>query len=328
MDTTYDINHVCILVTGSSGYIGFNIIQYLKTVVDSNVKIIGIDKKPGPETTKCIDITNTIRLEEVFEDHHPTWIIHLAALIQVGESETEPEKYWHNNFTGTFELLKCIKKYNLNTKLVFASSAAVYSDRETLETGLTEGISQLKPSSVYGDTKLSCERLIESYCKVCSLNATCLRFFNVGGGVRIGKLRHLIPIALNCLKNDQVFNIFGNDYDTEDGTCVRDYVHVNDVAEACYKALIEMSEFLVSIPRSFRACNICTNIGTSVKQVLATIEEVTGRTLKIKEVTKRPGDPGTLIGSTLIAKSYLDWTPKCTLKDIIEDEWLSLKRCN
>ncbi len=336
----------CLLVTGSSGYIGSNLITIFKSLPEyEDLLIIGLDKVPGVHTHAICDMTDKHELFQAFELNPPDYIIHLAALIQVGESQLEPDKYWHHNFVATLNLLDVIRITNPDIKLVFMSSAAVY---QTPERPLLAGIpvqvkpsfwklsvqtSRLEPSSVYGQTKLACERAIQSYCSAYGMQSVILRLFNVGGGTRDpNKTFHLIPIALKCLKEDRTFQIFGNDYDTEDGTCVRDYIHVKDVSMMCAKAINLLTKPWTNrmLPKSDPITTGCyifnagKGRGYSVLEVLTKIEKITGLKITTKVVVRRSGDPDILVASRNICDSPSIGSPQCDLKAIIEDEWNSL----
>lgn len=302
-----------ILVTGSSGYIGSNLIR---TLQDEHC-ITGIDMVPGEYTDIVCDLSvkdcvKAIKLE------HIDCIIHLAALVRVGESSVRPSKYWSNNVVATLNLLDAIRPHDID--FVFMSSAAVYKSSES--SSLTTN-SPLEPSSVYGHTKLTCEQMINSYCKAYGINVTILRLFNAGGGHRDpNRIQHLIPIALKCLKEEREFQIFGSDYDTEDGTCVRSYVHVDDIIRHCQRAMELMSGGLIDDePKIF---NVTTGNDYSVLEVIAAIEKITGMTLIKKFSDRRVGDPAILLGKRSSHGNFIMPTGKLQLEDIIKDEWKSL----
>ena len=288
-----------VLVTGSSGYIGHNLIQYLQE--HTKLTVVGLDMVASEFTTIVCDMTDKTSLVDNLKRTCPKYIIHLAAMILVGESETNPDKYWQHNVTSTMNLLSVITTLPVTPKLVFMSSAAVY--------GNGDGV----PESVYGHTKLTCERMIHHYSEAYNIVSVILRLFNVGGGNRrIPNTNHLIPIALSCLHDGRTFHVFGKDYDTLDGTCIRDYVHVDDVCSIIVKSLN-----LKSVERC-TTMDIGTGRGNSVLEVISTIEQVTKKKLKILYDRRRPGDPNILISCHI--SRYID-RPFDRLEDIIRDEY-------
>ena len=306
----------CVLVTGSSGYIGSNLMRRLHQKYD-DLPLIGLDRVEGEFTEFVVDMTDKLSLVRVITDTEPVAVIHLAALIQVGESEQKPSEYWRNNFVATLNLLDTIKTVNPKIRLIFMSSAAVYGHSDV---PLTVSGSETKPMSVYGQTKLACEQAIRGYCQAYQLTAAIVRLFNIGGGIRDpSKTFHLIPIALKRLQNKETFSIFGCDYNTVDGTCERSYVHVYDLVDT----YVNILDVVLDEPDGYcQVYNVSAKESHSVMQIIASVIELTQQEMKIKVQARRPGDPGKLIGRL----SELDLevvTCEYKLEDIIKDEWNS-----
>ncbi|HTH71957.1 MAG TPA: UDP-glucose 4-epimerase GalE, partial [Candidatus Pristimantibacillus sp.] len=245
-------------------------------------------------------------------------VVHLAGLIAAGESMVKPEMYWHNNVTQTIDLLDGMRQLGIK-QLVFASSAAVYGNPAELP--ITE-TTATNPTNTYGMTKLAMDMAITSECLAHGLAATSLRFFNVAGaygkyGERHRSETHIIPLVLQAADEGRgSFSIFGNDYPTPDGTCVRDYIHVLDLAKA-----IEMS---LAKPEAgkHKIYNLGNGDGFSNKQVVEAVQKVTGKELSIEFGPRREGDPATLIASSQRAHDELGWSPsKPSLEEMIADSW-------
>ena len=307
-----------VLVTGSSGYIGSNLIRRLGPIYNTK-PVMGLDLVEGEFTNFVADMIDKASLYKIIAIAKPAAVIHLAALIQVGESEQKPAEYWNNNFVATLNLLDVIRQTNPEIKLIFMSSAAVYGHSEI---PLSVDHGETNPVSVYGHTKLACERAIRSYCESYNMKVAIIRLFNIGGGIRNpDETFHLIPIALKRLQNEGTFSIFGCDYDTEDGTCVRSYVHVYDLIDTCTN-ILEMLLSLVSEWGHSYTYNVSAEEHHSVLDIVKSIIEFTQQKLKVRVKDRRPGDPGKLVGElsdtdrTVVVCDH-------NLKDIIKDEWNS-----
>ena len=248
-------------------------------------------------------------------------VIHFAAYSLVGESMTNPLKYYHNNVAGTLALLEamvaCDVKY-----LVFSSSAATYGD--TGEDIISETSPQ-KPTSVYGMTKLMMEQLMADFDKAYGLKYVALRYFNAAGAHESGDIgedhnpeSHLIPIIMQVLNGKrEKLGIFGDDYPTPDGTCIRDYIHITDLADAHIKALESLKS-----GASSNAYNLGNGNGFSVKEVVETVEKVVGRPVKREIVPRRAGDPAILVASSDKIKKELGWKPAYdSLEKIVASAW-------
>ena len=247
-------------------------------------------------------------------------VVHFAAYSQVAESVKNPQKYYYNNVYGTLNLLNAMLEFGVK-KIVFSSTAATYG--EPVYTPIDEKHPQ-EPINPYGQTKLMIERIMDDYDKAYGLKSVRLRYFNVAGAdskARIGEWHepetHLIPNVLKA-KEDKVFKMFGTDYDTKDGTCVRDYINVEDLAQAHIKALEYLND-----GGETNFFNLGTTEGNSVKEVFTACEEVKGTTIPIEICPRRGGDPATLVADNKKAKEVLGWIPQHDLKDCIKSayEW-------
>ncbi|MDB1087258.1 UDP-glucose 4-epimerase GalE [Streptomyces sp. ACA25] len=250
-------------------------------------------------------------------------VLHFAAFSQVGESVADPEKYWRNNVGGSVELLRAMRQAGVRT-LVFSSTAAVYG--EPAVTPITED-APTAPTNPYGASKLAVDHMIAGECAAHGLAAVSLRYFNVAGahgaqGERHDPETHLIPLVLRTALGERAhLSVFGEDYPTPDGTCVRDYIHVDDLADAHLLALgaAAAGEHLV--------CNLGNGNGFSVREVIGTAREVTGRPIPEVVAERRAGDPAVLVASAERARQRLGWQPtRPALADIIADAWTFARR--
>lgn len=311
-----------ILITGGAGYIGSVMATYLLgqghtiTVLDN---LTHGHRDAVPKGVKrfiksdVADIDKVINKKDEIE-----LVIHLAAYIAAGESMQYPEKYWDNNTRQTFALLNGMRALNIK-KLIFASTAAVYGDPAELP--ITEQ-AVTKPINTYGMTKLAIDMAITSECIAHGLAATSLRFFNVAGayegvGERHPEETHIIPIALEVLLGKRnEFTLFGNDYATSDGTCIRDYVHVLDLARAAELAVQKLT------PHTHAIFNLGSENGFSNQEVISAIEKVTGKQLPVRLKARREGDPAILVASSQTARSKLGWRPaRPAIETMINDAW-------
>lgn len=302
-----------IIVTGGAGYIGSHTAKklhesgYLPVVFDNLVNGHREAVRWGPLIEG--DIRDKSALLECFKKYRPAAVIHFAGLIEVGESMSKPKEYWDVNFFGTSCLVQAMIETNI-PHIVLSSTAAVYgTPRE--HKAITED-SRLSPINVYGETKLAAERYVAAYCRAHGLSGTALRYFNAAGASKeaeIGeahpKESHLIPLAIEAAMgiNGRQLSLYGNDFDTGDGTCVRDFIHVEDLASAHVVAL----ERDVNASR-FRSYNLGTGIGTSVQEI---IDKVSTHVSQVPYTvsTRRAGDPAYLVASPLRAVTELEWKP-------------------
>lgn len=325
-----------ILVTGGAGYIGsHNALALLnqgydviifdnlelghKETIDTLVKI----NTPG-KLIKFIkgDLKNYGNIESVFKNFKVDAVLHFAAYSLVGESVNNPQKYYINNIYGTLNLLKAMIENEVN-KIVFSSSAAIYGEPEYIPIDEKHPKNPINP---YGKSKLIIENILEDYDKAYGIRSVRLRYFNVAGANSEAVLgewhnpeTHLIPnILKSTFGGKEVFQMFGTDYDTKDGTCIRDYINIEDLADAHLKAL---KYLLDGGPSDF--FNLGTKNGDSVRDVFKTCEEVTGKNIPVEIKPRRSGDPAKLIADNKKAFDILHWTPVKTLKDSIKTayEW-------
>lgn len=314
-----------ILVTGGAGYIGSHTVRELRSrgydvVVYDNLTTGHIESVGDAIFVKG-DLFDVELLKDTFKKYGVDSVIHFAAYSLVGESMTNPLKYYHNNVAGTLALLEamvaCDVKY-----LVFSSSAATYGD--TGEDIISETSPQ-KPTSVYGMTKLMMEQLMADFDKAYGLKYVALRYFNAAGAHDSGEIgedhnpeSHLIPIIMQVLNGKrEKLGIFGDDYPTPDGTCIRDYIHITDLADAHIKALESLKS-----GASSNAYNLGNGNGFSVKQVVETVEKVVGRPVKREIVPRRAGDPAILVASSDKIKKELGWKPAYdSLEKIVASAW-------
>ncbi len=317
-----------ILVTGGAGYIGSQTNLFLlengfETVVFDNLVYGHLTNIP--QNAKCQfvqgDLLNLTQLEEVFAKNKIDAVIHFAAFAYVGESVENPAKYYQNNVLGSFNLLETMRKFGCQ-KLVFSSTCATYGTPEILP--ITENEKQ-KPINPYGWSKLMIEQMIKDYHHAYGLNAVVFRYFNAAGAdrhLRTGEEHnpetHLIPLILEVAsgKRDQIM-IFGDDYETPDGTCIRDYIHTEDLASAHFLGVKKLETEKVC-----EFVNLASGNGYSVREIIQTVEKVTGITIKTKIAPRREGDPAMLIADNSKARDFLGWNPiNSNLENIIQTAW-------
>ncbi|OIV38875.1 UDP-glucose 4-epimerase GalE [Mangrovactinospora gilvigrisea] len=309
-----------VLVTGGAGYVGSVVAAHL--LRDGYAVTVLDDLSTGhrgavPAGAEFVE-GRIQDAAKVLDGAGFTAVLHFAASSQVGESVANPEKYWTNNVAGTLALLTAMRAAGVG-RLVFSSTAAVYGEPATVP--ITEDLPQA-PTNPYGATKLAIDHTIGSYCAAYGLAATSLRYFNVAGafgefGERHDPESHLIPLVLRAAAGlRENVAVFGTDYPTPDGTCIRDYIHVADLAEAHLLALRHSTagEHLI--------CNLGNGEGFSVRQVIDTVRRVTGREVPVVEADRRAGDPAVLVASSERARKRLGWQPTRTdLDGIVADAW-------
>jgi UDP-glucose 4-epimerase len=314
-----------ILVTGGAGYIGSHVV---KDLIENDFDVITVDNlKKGHKKAvlggKLIvgDITDTEFLKEVFSYNEIEAVVHLAADSLVGESMENPGKYYHNNFDNGIKLLDVMLEHDVKN-IVFSSTAAVYGEPQQIPIKENHPID---PTNPYGESKYFFEKAMERYDKLFDLNYMSLRYFNAAGADLSGEIgedhdpeTHLIPLVLDTAlgKRDKLY-IFGNDYDTRDGTCVRDYIHVNDLAKAHTLALQALME-----GKDSRIYNLGNGEGYTVKEVIETARKVTNQEIPAENSSRREGDPAVLIASSAKIKKELNWQADYPeLEKIIETAW-------
>ncbi|MGP3969479.1 UDP-glucose 4-epimerase GalE [Streptomyces sp. 6N223] len=307
------------LVTGGAGYVGSVVAAHL-LAAGHQVTVLD-DLSTGftdgvPEGAEFLE--GRIQHAGKWLDRSYDGVLHFAACSQVGESVANPEKYWRNNVGGTIELLRAMRVAGVRT-LVFSSTAAVYGEPAT--TPITEDAATA-PTNPYGASKLAVDHMITGECNALGLAAVSLRYFNVAGasgaqGERHDPESHLIPIVLQVAQGRrESISVYGTDYPTPDGTCVRDYIHVDDLAEAHLLALASATagEHLI--------CNLGNGNGFSVREVVETARRVTGHPIPETPAARRPGDPAVLVASADRARERLGWRPsRADLATIIGDAW-------
>ncbi|MBP2485076.1 UDP-glucose 4-epimerase GalE [Rhizobium leguminosarum] len=313
-----------VLVVGGAGYIGSHTCLdlankgYRPVVFDnfSNGHREFVRWGPAEEG----DIRDRARLDEVLAKHKPAAILHFAALIEVGESVKDPVSFYENNVIGTLTLLSAAQAAGINA-FVFSSTCATYGLPQSVP--LDETHRQV-PINPYGRTKYIVEQALADYDQYGSLRSVVLRYFNAAGADfegRIGEWHqpetHAIPLAIDAaLGRRQGFKVFGSDYETRDGTCVRDYIHVLDLADAHVRAV----EYLLKGGDSV-ALNLGTGTGTTVKELLGAIEEVSNRPFPVEYIGRREGDSHTLVANNDKARDVLGWVPQYDLSEIIRSAW-------
>lgn len=320
-----------VLVTGGAGYIGSHAVYQLiqqghKVVVVDNLKTGHREAVHKDAVFYEGDIRKENFLDKVFEKEEIDSVIHFAASSLVGESMEEPFNYFENNVFGTQALLKVMNKYNVKY-IVFSSTAAIYGEPDVVP--IKEDINP-NPKSPYGETKLIMEKLMKWMDVVYGIKFVSLRYFNVAGaskGTEIGEDHqpetHLIPLVLQTALGKRPFiTVYGDDYDTKDGSCIRDFIHVEDLINAHLLALNYLKDDGES-----EVFNLGSNSGFSVKEIISTAEDVTGRYIITKIGERRVGDPGVLIADSSKAKKILGWNPvHSTIEVMIEDAWKWLKK--
>lgn len=320
-----------VLILGGAGYIGSHtVLEFLdrgyKVAVADNLQSGHIEALHPDAKFYCGDIRDKNFLDNLFKKEDIEAVIHFAANSLVGESMQDPLKYYDNNLYGTMVLLKSMVENNVK-KIVFSSTAATYGEPENIPILETD---RTNPTNTYGETKLSMEKMFKWVSSAHGVKFVSLRYFNACGAHKSAKIgedhmpeTHLIPIVLQVPNKKREFvNIFGDDYDTPDGTCIRDYIHVCDLAAAHYLAL----EYLKNGGES-DIFNLGSGTGFSVKEVIEAAREVTGDKIPAVVSPKRSGDPARLVASSDKAKNILGFKPCCTdLKEIIQTAWMWHKK--
>ena len=310
-----------ILVTGGAGYVGSHVCKSLAAEGFHPVSVDCLSR--GHESAvrwgplERVDLTDEARLKAVIERYRPGGVMHLADLCDVGESVTDPASYYRNNLVGSLNLLKGMLDQGVGL-IIFSSSCAIYGAPETVPVPETQA---KVPTTPYGVSKLVVEHMLRDFSMAYGMGYVCLRYFNAAGADPDGEIgeshrpeTHVIPLAIeSALGGRSHFEIFGTDYPTPDGTAVRDFVHVSDLAAAHLSALRHLSEGGASA-----ALNLGTGRGHSVKQIVATVERLSGRKVPVREGSRRSGDAPTLVADASRAFEVLGWTPRyASLDDIV-----------
>ncbi|MBN1383365.1 MAG: UDP-glucose 4-epimerase GalE [Elusimicrobia bacterium] len=314
-----------ILVTGGAGYIGSHTVTEL---LDMGHKIITLDNlQKGHKKAVLggklvnVDLLDTKKLDTVFKENKIDSVIHFAADSLVGESVQNPSKYFRNNIIAGINLLETMLKYDVK-KIIFSSSAATYGEPDRIPIREDNNTS---PTNPYGETKLMFENILKWYDNAYGLRYVSLRYFNAAGAHSSGKIgedhnpeSHLIPIVLQAALGQRPHvEVYGTDYETKDGTCVRDYIHITDLAMAHILGLKRLDENGKSV-----IYNLGNGEGFSVKEIIKVVEDVTGKKINVKHGPRRAGDPAVLIASSEKIKRELKWKPRFhEIHTIIETAW-------
>lgn len=314
-----------ILVCGGAGYIGSHVNKQLyregyETVVLDNLVYGHREAVKWGKFVKG-DLGCVEDIERVFACYEIEAVLHFAAYAYVGESVSEPEKYYYNNVVNSLNLLHVMRTYHCS-KLIFSSTCATYGQPESIP--VTEDMEQ-KPVNPYGKTKLAVEQILADYQKAYGIQSVSLRYFNAAGADPDGEIgeshhpeTHIIPLVLDAASGKrQEIKVFGTDYATKDGSCVRDYIHVTDLADAHVRAL----HYLENGGES--ACfNLGNEKGTSVLEIIRAVKKETGKDFKVEKAGRRAGDPAMLVGSSQKARQILGWNPRyADVKTIIQHAW-------
>jgi UDP-glucose 4-epimerase len=319
-----------VLVAGGAGYIGSHTVRLL---AERGVEVVVLDNlstgyavvperaSRGKALFEQVDLGDAAGLARVFEKHRPAAVIHFAAKCYVGESVTAPAKYYRENVSYTLELLDAMRAAGCH-HLVFSSTCATYG--EPVEVPMTESHPQA-PINPYGMTKLHMEQMIADFSRAYDIHYAALRYFNAAGASPDGDIgehhdpeTHLIPLVLQVAqgKRDSI-KMFGDDYPTRDGTCVRDYIHVNDLGDAHLRALSRLQGGARRV-----VCNLGTGTGYTVKELIDHAREVTGHAIPAELAPRRAGDPAELVSGGTRARDLLGWEPsRSDLRTILEDAW-------
>jgi UDP-glucose-4-epimerase GalE len=313
-----------ILVTGGAGYIGSHAVKLFRArghdawVYDN----LTAGHRAAVPADRLIqgDLSDAARLDRALLDHRIEAVVHFAAFAYVGESVENPAKYYQNNFVNSIHLLESMRRNRVN-RIVFSSSCATYGVPDKIPIAEDE---PQRPINPYGRSKLAVEFALGDYARAYGWGYAALRYFNAAGAGTGGDLgedhspeTHLIPLAIQAAQGlHPELRVFGTDYPTPDGTCVRDYVHVEDLAEAHLLALEQLE------PGRELHYNLGTGHGYSVREVVRTVQEVTGKRVPVREDTRRAGDPPTLVASAEKIRRELGWQPRYTdLGTIVETAW-------
>lgn len=313
-----------VLVVGGAGYVGSHTVRLLNALnhdvwVYDNLSRGHVESVPREQFIQG-NLTDRSLLMQVMLDKEIEAVMHFAAFALVGESVQHPAMYYQNNVTATFELLEAMRSVGV-WRFVFSSTTATYGQPEKMP--IREDTPQ-DPINPYGFTKLVVERALRDYAAAYGFGVAALRYFNASGASADGSIgedhdpeSHLIPIVLKvALGQRDAIQVFGNDYPTEDGTCVRDYIHVEDLATAHLAALEQLK------PGSVLEMNLGTGVGHSVLQVIEACRKVTGHPIPAIFADRRPGDPACLIADSSLAQKTLGWTPKyVSIDSIVETAW-------
>ncbi len=315
----------CILVVGGAGYIGSHMVWLLG---QKGVDVVTLDNLSSGHRDAVLhgqfvlgDIADRLILDKVFGEHKFDAVMHFASFIQVGESVLDPAKYYQNNVVNTLNLLNAMRAHGVD-KFIFSSTAAIFGEPEYVPIGETHPQSPINP---YGWSKRMVEQVLADYDRAYNLKSVCLRYFNAAGahpdgllGERHDPETHLIPLVLQAAAGHRPhITVFGRDYDTPDGTCIRDYIHILDLAEAHWLALQHLQS-----GGETRAYNLGNGNGYSVNEVIETARRITGRAIPVQEGRRREGDPARLVADAGKIQQELGWQPLyADLDTIVKHVW-------
>jgi len=314
-----------VLVVGGAGYIGSHMVKIL---LGAGHEVITLDNLSSGHRDAVLggifvegDLADTKCLTQVFEQHQPEAVMHFASYIQVGESVRKPDIYYRNNVTNTLNLLDVMLKYDVK-KFIFSSTAAVFGEPDYVPIDETHPNRPLNP---YGRSKWMIEQVLADYSKAFDLRSVCLRYFNAAGADPEGQLgerhdpeTHLIPLILQAASGRrESIQVFGRDYDTPDGTCIRDYIHIVDLCSAHLAALVYLTK-----GGSSDCFNLGNGSGFSVQEVIDAVQKVSGKQVTVINGPRREGDPARLVADAKRARSILAWQPTYTTLDtIVSHAW-------
>ena len=314
-----------ILITGGAGYIGSHTADVLLESKEDLIILDNLEKGHSEALSGglfyCGDLRDDYIIDKVFKENQIEAVIHFAAYSLVGDSVKKPLQYYDNNVGSTFKLLEKMKEYNVKN-IVFSSTAAVYGEPDNIP--IKEDAKTL-PTNPYGETKLMVEKALKWFDNAYGIKFVSLRYFNAAGAHPSGKIgedhdpeTHLIPLILQtALGKNEKIQIFGEDYNTPDGTCIRDYIHVVDLANAHQLALEKLRNGGESA-----IYNLGNGTGFSVKEIINAVEDVTGKKIKREVSPRRAGDPAVLIAASEKITQELGWRPKfSSINEIVENAW-------
>lgn len=314
-----------IMVVGGAGYIGS---QMVKILLRANYEVVTLDNLSSGHRGAVFggefiqgDLGDRQKLDEIFRSSHVDAVMHFASFIQVGESMIKPAEYYRNNLINTLNLLDAMVAHGVHN-FIFSSTAAIFGEPQYVPIDEAHPAQAINP---YGISKWMVEKILVDYDRAYGLKSVCLRYFNAAGadpegdmGERHDPETHLIPLIMQAASGRRSeITLFGRDYDTHDGTCIRDYVHVVDLCQAHLLALVWLAEGGVS-----EAFNLGNGDGFSVQEVIMAAERVTGKMIPVREGLRRPGDPARLVANSARARAMLGWRPEYDdLDAIVEHAW-------
>lgn len=315
---------MAVLVTGGAGYIGSHTVRKLlekgfEVIVFDNLSRGHIQSIPENVTLENVDLRDKSGLKTKLEKYSIDSVIHFAAFAYVGESVENPGMYYENNVVGSYNLINAVNEAGIK-KFVFSSTCSIYGNPENIPISEKEPANPINP---YARTKYMIENILNDFDNSYGLKFVALRYFNAAGDSDNGSIGeshdpepHLIPLVLyTALGKRDSIKIYGDDYPTKDGTCIRDYIHVNDLADAHIRALDYLGNGESTI------INLGTGDGFSVKEIIDAARKVTGKEIKSEIISRRPGDPAILIADNKKAKEVLGWKPEYNLERILETAW-------